>query len=143
MAKLRDERFICPAGLNPDSITCLDIITVKQLSNGACHSILFKLVMAILRNESSEALRRRYVFVIIKLVLSIYSELLGCILIHLPLSLWMYMHFFWGAANMPCCLAIFNTVSIHLIQMFQQQLCSHYCLLSKIVKIWTFDRCID
>ncbi|KAG8654366.1 nuclear pore complex protein NUP205 isoform X3 [Manihot esculenta] len=59
MAKLRDERFICPAGLNPDSITCLDIITVKQLSNGACHSILFKLVMAILRNESSEALRRR------------------------------------------------------------------------------------
>ncbi|KAF2282365.1 hypothetical protein GH714_043827 [Hevea brasiliensis] len=59
MAKLRDERFICPGGLNPDSITCLDIIMVKQLSNGACHSILFKLVMAILRNESSEALRRR------------------------------------------------------------------------------------
>ncbi|XP_020537054.1 nuclear pore complex protein NUP205 isoform X2 [Jatropha curcas] len=59
MAKLRDERFLCPAGLNPDSITCLDIIMVKQLSNGACHSILFKLLMAILRNESSETLRRR------------------------------------------------------------------------------------
>lgn len=32
---------------------------VKQLSNGACLTILFKLIMAILRNESSEALRRR------------------------------------------------------------------------------------
>lgn len=62
MAKLRDERFLCPGGLNPDSITSLEIIMVKQLSNGACHSILFKLIMAILRNESSEALRRRYGF---------------------------------------------------------------------------------
>lgn len=60
MAKLRDERFLCPGGLNSDSVTCLDIITVKQLSNGACHSILFKLIVAILRHESSEALRRRY-----------------------------------------------------------------------------------
>lgn len=60
MAKLRDDRFLCPGGLNPDSATCLNIIMVKQLSNGACHSILFKLVMAILRPESSEALRRRY-----------------------------------------------------------------------------------
>ncbi|KAK9269394.1 hypothetical protein L1049_001167 [Liquidambar formosana] len=59
IAKLRDERFLCPSGLNSDSVTCLDIITVKQLSNGACHSILLKLVMAILRHESSEALRRR------------------------------------------------------------------------------------
>ncbi|KAJ8753188.1 hypothetical protein K2173_017774 [Erythroxylum novogranatense] len=59
MAKLRDERFLCPSGLNSDSVTCLDIITVKQLSNGACHSVLFKLIMAIMRNESSEALRRR------------------------------------------------------------------------------------
>lgn len=59
MAKLRDERFLCPGGLNSDSVTCLDIITVKQLSNGACHSILFKLIVAILRHESSEALRRR------------------------------------------------------------------------------------
>ena len=62
MAKLRDERFLSPGGLNSDGVTCLDIIMVKHLSNGACQSILFKLVMAILRNESSEALRRRYGF---------------------------------------------------------------------------------
>lgn len=60
MAKLRDEKFLCPGGLNSDSVTFLDVIMVKQLSNGACHSLLFKLIMAILRNESSEALRRRY-----------------------------------------------------------------------------------
>lgn len=60
MAKLRDERFLCPSGLNNDTVTCLDIMMTKQLSNGACHSILFKLILAILRNESSEALRRRY-----------------------------------------------------------------------------------
>ncbi|KAE9464397.1 hypothetical protein C3L33_03696, partial [Rhododendron williamsianum] len=59
MAKLRDERFLCPGSLNADTVTCLDIIMAKQLSNGACNSILFKLIMAILRNESSEALRRR------------------------------------------------------------------------------------
>ncbi|KAG6723921.1 hypothetical protein I3842_03G232400 [Carya illinoinensis] len=59
MAKLRDERFSSPGGLNSDSVTCFNLIMVKQLSNGACQSILFKLVMAILRNESSEALRRR------------------------------------------------------------------------------------
>lgn len=59
MAKLRDERFLCPGGVNSDNVTCLDIISAKQLPNGACHSILFKLVMAILRNESSEVLRRR------------------------------------------------------------------------------------
>jgi len=61
MAKLRDERFMFPGNLSSDSITCLDLIVVKQLSNGACVTILFKLIMAILRNESSEALRRRYV----------------------------------------------------------------------------------
>ncbi|KAJ6407528.1 hypothetical protein OIU84_010921 [Salix udensis] len=59
MAKLRDERFLGTGGLNSDNMTCLDVITGKKLSNGACHSILFKLIMAILRNESSEALRRR------------------------------------------------------------------------------------
>ncbi|XXG47855.1 hypothetical protein AAC387_Pa02g2424 [Persea americana] len=59
MAKLRDERFLCPGGVNSDNVTCLDIISVKQLPNGACHSILFKLVMAILRHETSEVLRRR------------------------------------------------------------------------------------
>ncbi|KAK7304174.1 hypothetical protein RJT34_15273 [Clitoria ternatea] len=59
MAKLRDERFLFPGSLSSDNITCLDLIVVKQLSNGACLTILFKLVMAILRNESSEALRRR------------------------------------------------------------------------------------
>lgn len=41
-------------------MTCLDVMMVKHLSTGACHSVLFKLVMAILRHESSEALRRRY-----------------------------------------------------------------------------------
>ncbi|ONK81042.1 uncharacterized protein A4U43_C01F24610 [Asparagus officinalis] len=59
MAKLRDERFLYPGGVDSESLTCLDIISVKQLSNGACQSILFKLTMAILRNESSETLRRR------------------------------------------------------------------------------------
>lgn len=59
MAKLRDERFACPGGLSTDTVTYLDIVTLKQLSNGACHSILFKLIIAILRTESSEALRRR------------------------------------------------------------------------------------
>ncbi|CAL0304986.1 unnamed protein product [Lupinus luteus] len=59
MAKLRDERFLFPGSLNSDNITCLDLIVVKQLPNGACLTILFKLIMAILRNESSEALRRR------------------------------------------------------------------------------------
>ncbi|KAE8668521.1 NUP205 protein [Hibiscus syriacus] len=59
MVKLCDDRFLCPGGFTSDNITCLDIITVKQLSNGACHSLLFKLIMAMLRNESSEALRRR------------------------------------------------------------------------------------
>ncbi|GMN58168.1 hypothetical protein TIFTF001_027268 [Ficus carica] len=59
MAKLRDERFLCPGGFNSDSAAYLDILTVKQLSNGACHSILFKLMLSILRHESSEALRRR------------------------------------------------------------------------------------
>ncbi|XVE54418.1 hypothetical protein DITRI_Ditri03aG0079600 [Diplodiscus trichospermus] len=59
MAKLRDDRFLCPGGFSSDITTCLDIIMVKQLSNGACHSMLFKLILAILRNESSEALRRR------------------------------------------------------------------------------------
>lgn len=59
MAKLRDERFVFSSGSTSDTITCLDIIMSKQLSNGACRSILFKLMMAILRHESSEALRRR------------------------------------------------------------------------------------
>ncbi|KAL6604475.1 hypothetical protein ACP70R_042902 [Stipagrostis hirtigluma subsp. patula] len=59
MAKLRDERFICPSGADSDAVTCLDIISAKQLSNAACNSLLFKLVMAIMRNESSETLRRR------------------------------------------------------------------------------------
>ncbi|KAK7258456.1 hypothetical protein RIF29_24034 [Crotalaria pallida] len=59
MAKLRDERFLFPGCLSSDNITCLDLIVVKQLPNGACLTILFKLIMAILRDESSEALRRR------------------------------------------------------------------------------------
>ncbi|KAF5199081.1 Nuclear pore complex protein [Thalictrum thalictroides] len=59
MAKLRDERFLSPGCIDSDNVTCLDVIMVKQLSNGACHSILFKLVMAILRHETSEVLRRR------------------------------------------------------------------------------------
>ncbi|KAM1046711.1 hypothetical protein PS2_025924 [Malus domestica] len=59
MAKLRDERFLFPGGFSSDSLACLDIIMAKQLPNGACHSILFKLMLAILRQESSEALRRR------------------------------------------------------------------------------------
>lgn len=59
MAKLRDERFASPRGIDSDNVTSVDVILAKQLSNGACHSILFKLVMAILRPETSELLRRR------------------------------------------------------------------------------------
>ncbi|KAF7814524.1 nuclear pore complex protein NUP205 [Senna tora] len=59
MAKLQDERFLFPGSLNSDNIMCLDLIVAKQLSNGACLTILFKLIMAVLRPESSEALRRR------------------------------------------------------------------------------------
>lgn len=59
MAKLRDERFSCPGDAISDNVSCLDVILVKQLPNGACHSVLFKLIMAILRHESSETLRRR------------------------------------------------------------------------------------
>ncbi|CAH9088046.1 unnamed protein product [Cuscuta europaea] len=59
MAKLRDVCFLCPGGLQSETITYLDIMIAKQLSNGACHSILFKMIMAILRQESSETLRRR------------------------------------------------------------------------------------
>lgn len=59
IAKLRDERFLWPGGVNADTVTSLDIIMTKQLSNGACQSVLFKLIMALLRRESSEALRRR------------------------------------------------------------------------------------
>ncbi|KAL6226355.1 hypothetical protein ACLB2K_000317 [Fragaria x ananassa] len=59
MAKLRDERFLFPGGFSSDNQACLDIIMVKQLPNAACNSILFRLILAILRQESSEALRRR------------------------------------------------------------------------------------
>ncbi|KAL2479697.1 Nuclear pore complex protein [Abeliophyllum distichum] len=59
MAKLRDERFSFRGCFNSETVTCLDIISTNQLSNGACHSIIFKLIMSILRLESSEALRRR------------------------------------------------------------------------------------
>ncbi|KAL8040622.1 hypothetical protein ABFX02_10G109900 [Erythranthe guttata] len=59
MAKLRDERFALPSDLTSETITCLHIIMTKQLSNGACQSILFKLILAVLRRESSETLRRR------------------------------------------------------------------------------------
>ncbi|XP_076958818.1 nuclear pore complex protein NUP205-like [Bidens hawaiensis] len=59
MAKLRDERFINSSALSSDTVTCLDVIMTKRLSNGACHSILYKIMMAILRHDTSEALRRR------------------------------------------------------------------------------------
>ncbi|CAA7019609.1 unnamed protein product [Microthlaspi erraticum] len=59
IAKLRDDRFLFHGALNSDTVTCLDVMMVKHLSSGACHAVLFKLVMAILRHESSESLRRR------------------------------------------------------------------------------------
>ncbi|KAK1264926.1 hypothetical protein QJS04_geneDACA016129 [Acorus gramineus] len=62
MAKLQDERFLCPGGINSDNVTYLDVILGRQLPNGACHSILLKLLTAIQRNESSEFLRRRYYY---------------------------------------------------------------------------------
>uniref|UniRef100_M4D6E4 Nuclear pore complex protein NUP205 n=1 Tax=Brassica campestris TaxID=3711 RepID=M4D6E4_BRACM len=59
IAKLRDDRFLFHGALSSDTVTCLDVMMVKHLSTGACHSLLLKLVMAILRHESSESLRRR------------------------------------------------------------------------------------
>ncbi|KAJ8436841.1 hypothetical protein Cgig2_026165 [Carnegiea gigantea] len=59
MAKLRDERYLYAGGLNSDTVTAVDVIMLKQLPNGACLSMLFKLTLAMLRHESSEALRRR------------------------------------------------------------------------------------
>ncbi|KAI3802991.1 hypothetical protein L1987_31138 [Smallanthus sonchifolius] len=59
MAKLRDERFHSTSVLNSDTVTCLDVIMTKRMANGACHSILYKIIMAILRHDTSEALRRR------------------------------------------------------------------------------------
>ncbi|KAG7549737.1 Nucleoporin Nup186/Nup192/Nup205 [Arabidopsis thaliana x Arabidopsis arenosa] len=59
IAKLRDDRFSFQGALSSDTVTCLDVMMVKHLSTGACNSVLFKLVMAILRHESSESLRRR------------------------------------------------------------------------------------
>ncbi|CAN6456375.1 unnamed protein product [Victoria cruziana] len=59
MAKLREERFLSPGNIKSDSVTCLDIVSMSQLSSAACQSILLKLIVAILRRESSELLRRR------------------------------------------------------------------------------------
>ncbi|XP_031489765.1 nuclear pore complex protein NUP205 isoform X2 [Nymphaea colorata] len=59
MAKLREERFLSPGNIDSDSVTCLDIVSMSQLSSAACQSILLKLIVAILRRESSELLRRR------------------------------------------------------------------------------------
>ncbi|KAG0484569.1 hypothetical protein HPP92_008648 [Vanilla planifolia] len=59
MAKLRDDVFLCPGGSDSDNVSCIDVFSLKLLPNGACHSILLKLIVAILRTESSEALRIR------------------------------------------------------------------------------------
>ncbi|KAH9317382.1 hypothetical protein KI387_019151, partial [Taxus chinensis] len=64
MAKLQDQSFLSPGGESTDNVTYIDILSSAHLSNSACHSILLKLVTAILRNESSETLRRRYFFVL-------------------------------------------------------------------------------
>ncbi|PRQ44469.1 putative WD40/YVTN repeat-like-containing domain-containing protein [Rosa chinensis] len=58
MGKFRDEIFLFPGGFSSDNQACLDIIMAKQLPKTACHSIFFKLILAILRQESSDALRR-------------------------------------------------------------------------------------
>lgn len=135
MAKLRDERFSCPGGLNSDSVTCLNLIMVKQLSNGACQSILFKLVMAILRNESSEALRRRYGF-----RLSVKKSVIFHAALNFFIAFWPFI--LLCSANMPCFLAIFSTVSMCSMLMFQQQFCKTCFLMSKMVKIWISRRCV-
>lgn len=59
MAKLQDQSFFSPGGESADNVTCVDLLSTARLSNSACHSILLKLVTAILRHESSEVLRRR------------------------------------------------------------------------------------
>eukprot|EP01018_Ginkgo_biloba_P012319 Gb_31636 [translate_table: standard] len=59
MAKLQDQSFLSPGGESSDNVTYVDLLSTAHLSNSACHSILLKLVTAILRHESSETLRRR------------------------------------------------------------------------------------
>ncbi|KAL4568218.1 hypothetical protein LXL04_023825 [Taraxacum kok-saghyz] len=59
MAKLRNERFINPSVLNADTVTCVDVIMTRRMENGACHSILYKIMMAILKHDTSEPVRRR------------------------------------------------------------------------------------
>lgn len=130
MAKLRDERFLCPGGFNSDSAAYLDVLTVKQLSNGACHSILFKLMLSILRHESSEALRRRYG--------SQKDDIFCCKT--LLISSWPSF-FILFSANMHCYLAIFSIVNIFLIQMSQSQFCNSCFLTIKRVKISISIRC--
>lgn len=129
MAKLRDDRFLFPGGFSSDNITCLDIIMVKQLSNGACHSLLFKLIMAILRNESSEALRRRYG--------SCYrAGAFLCLLFSCYLTFLLYL----SSVNMLCFWAISSIVSICLFLTCQHQFSSSCCLTSKMVRSWISRR---
>ncbi|PRQ37492.1 putative armadillo-like helical protein [Rosa chinensis] len=58
MGKLQDERFLFSGSFSYDNYACFDIVMAKQLPNAACHSILFRLILGALRQESSEALRR-------------------------------------------------------------------------------------
>lgn len=130
MAKLRDERFLFPGSLSSDNITCLDLIVVKQLPNGACLTILFKLIMAILRNESSEALRRRYVSSSVT-----YS---GCMVVYC-FGLLTFGCIY--AVNMPCFLVISSIVRMWLIQMFQPQFFNSCWSMNKIMNILIYQRC--
>lgn len=125
MAKLRDVRFLCPGGLQSETVTYLDIIMTKQLSNGACHSILFKLIMAILRQESSEALRRRYWF---------YDAEIAFTFLFSWNKSW-FCSISLISVNTPCFLAISSTVSICLILVYLLQWCSSFQWMIKIMKI--------
>lgn len=130
MAKLRDERFLFPGSLSSDNITCLDLIVVKQLSNGACLTILFKLIMAILRNESSEALRRRYVS------FSVTNS--GGVAVH-DFDLQTYTCMFC-TVNMLSFLAISSIVKMWLILMFHQQFFNSCCSMNKTMNILISQR---
>ncbi|KAJ7534968.1 hypothetical protein O6H91_12G012900 [Diphasiastrum complanatum] len=88
MAKLQEQSFAY-SGLseNEDDVMYLDLLSSVRLSNSACHAILSKLTAAILRPESSEALRRRQ-----------YATLLS------------YFHYCEGAVNPDLSLSVLCTL---------------------------------
>lgn len=60
VAKLQEQSLAVPHNSDvSDDVTWIDLLTRARLPTSACHSILSGLVRALLRHETSEALRRR------------------------------------------------------------------------------------